>query len=144
VQPSPVLRAVLAAALLVLGQGAAHAQAPPPKGPPPVTKAAPRLPPNASQTSRIPAGVDSGTSATSDTMELGTPVPPALGGDRSEMTTRSAAARAAARPKPAASSPDCAPRNGTATMGKTAAPPAKGPVGAASGATVARGSLPAC
>jgi hypothetical protein len=98
--PSVVRHGVVAAVLLVLAQAAADAQTP-------VTKAPPRLPPNASQTSRIPAGTDTGTPASSDTVELGTPVPPNLGGDRSEMRTRSAAARAAARPKLPTSSADC-------------------------------------
>ena len=146
--PPPVLRTVLAAALIALGQGAAQAQAqaPAPKGPPPVTKAPPRLPPNASETSRIPAGVDSGTSATSDTMPLGTPIPPSLGADRNELKTRSAAARAAARPKPGASGADCGPRNDATTMGKPTAPPSKAaPVGgAASATTVLRSSPPNC
>ena len=145
-KPTPVLRAAFAAALLVVAQAAALAQAPAPKGPPPVTKAPPRLPPNASETSRIPAGVDTGTSATSDTMPLGTPIPPALGADRSELTTRSAAARAAARPKIGASSPECGPRNGVATGGKSAAATAKaGPMGtAASATTVLRTPPPGC
>ena len=110
-----------------------------------MTKPPPRLPPNAAQTSRIPAGVDTGSSATSDSMQLGTPVPPSLGADTNEMRTRSAAARAAARPKPGASSADCVPRNGAATMGKTAPPSKAGPAGgAASGTTALRTTQPAC
>ena len=88
--------APFAAALFVLAHAPVDAQ--------PVTKAPPRLPPNAAQTSRIPAGVDTGSPATSQTVPLGTPVPPALGADRNEIKTRSAAARAAARPKLGASS----------------------------------------
>ncbi len=57
-----------------------------------------RLPPIGSQTSNIPAGVDSGTPATSDSMPLGTPVPPVAAADRNDQNKRSAAARAAARP----------------------------------------------
>ena len=64
-----------------------------------------RLPPTGSQTTGIPAGVDSGTPATSDSMPLGTPVPPAVAADRNDQNKRSAAARAAARPASAASSP---------------------------------------
>ena len=147
-------RAVLAAAILVLAQSAAVAQTSPPKPPPPVTKAPPRLPPNASETSRIPAGVDTGTSATRDTMPLGTPIPPALGADRNEIKTRSAAARAAARPKIGASAADCArrPAGDPVAVGKTSpgpagtttttAPPATTP-GAAS-TTVLRTAVPDC
>ena len=60
----------------------------------------PRLPADAAQTSRIPAGVDSGTSTTSSSTPLGMPVPPDPSADRVEQRTRSAAARAAARPDP--------------------------------------------
>lgn len=70
-------------------------------------KQPPRLPPNASETSRIPAGVDTGSPVTSDALPLGTPVPPNASAGRTELTTRSAAARAAARPKPTASGADC-------------------------------------
>jgi hypothetical protein len=62
-----------------------------------------RLPPTGSQTSAIPAGVDSGTPATSDSMPLGTPVPPVGAADRNDQNKRSAAARAAARPAAGAS-----------------------------------------
>ena len=44
---------------------------------------------------------------TSDALPLGTPVPPNASAGRTELTTRSAAARAAARPKPIASGADC-------------------------------------
>lgn len=73
----------------------------------PTTKAPPRLPPNASEQSRIPAGADTGSPVTSDALPLGTPVPPNASAGRKELTTRSAAARAAARPKGTASSADC-------------------------------------
>jgi hypothetical protein len=73
-----------------------------------------RLPPNASEASRIPAGVDTGSPATSDAQQLGTPVPPNAGADRTELKTRSAAARAAARPRSIASSPDCTKKLGPA------------------------------
>ncbi len=63
-----------------------------------------RLPPTGSQTSDIPAGVDTGSPTTSSAMQLGTPVPPALSADRRDQNKRSAAARAAARPASAASS----------------------------------------
>jgi hypothetical protein len=66
-------------------------------------KPPPRLPPTGSQTSNIPAGVDTGTPATSDSMPLGTPVPPAAAADRNDQNKRSAAARSAARPTASAS-----------------------------------------
>jgi hypothetical protein len=95
-----IRRVVVAVLLLVfvpLGAIAQIINAKPPR----------RLPPNASETSRIPAGVDTGSPATSDSVQLGTPVPPNASGDRSELKTRSAAARAAARPKATASGADC-------------------------------------
>jgi hypothetical protein len=88
-------------------------------------KPPPRLPPNASETSRIPAGVDTGSPATSDAEQLGTPVPPNASADRGELKTKSAAARAAARPKQVASGADC-----TRKLAPTAADDAK--AGAAS------------
>lgn len=62
-----------------------------------------RLPPLGSQTSDIPAGVDTGSPATSNSMQLGTPVPPSAAADRGDQNKRSAAARAAARPASSAS-----------------------------------------
>lgn len=62
-----------------------------------------RLPPLGSQTSDIPAGVDTGSPATSNSMQLGTPVPPAAAADRADQNKRSAAARAATRPASSAS-----------------------------------------
>jgi len=62
-----------------------------------------RLPPTGAQSSDIPAGVDTGSPATSNAMQLGTPVPPSLAADRGDQNKRSAAARAAARPASAAS-----------------------------------------
>jgi len=93
-------------------------------------KPPPRLPPNASETSRIPAGVDTGSPATSDAQQLGTPVPPNAGADRTELKTRSAAARAAARPKPLASGAACT---------KALAPSSASPATAAS-STLPRGA----
>lgn len=84
-------------------------------------KPPPRLPPNASETSRIPAGVDTGSPATSDAQQLGTPVPPNAGADRTELKTKSAAARAAARPKLVASGADCTRKIGPATASSSAA-----------------------
>ena len=143
-KPLPALR--LAALATVLLGAAAAAQTPATKPPPPVTKAAPRLPPNASESSRIPAGVDTGSPATSENLPLGTPVPPVLGADRTEIRNRSAAARAAARPKLAASSADCS--RGAATApgkGASAAAPRSGPTGAAASApTVLRAGAADC
>ncbi len=112
-RPAAFRRVMFSTALLVVSaQAQAQIAAKPP----------PRLPPNASDTSRIPAGVDSGSPATSDTLPLGTPVPPTPGADRGELKTRSAAARAAARPKLATSGADCTRRvdggNAPATAGK--------------------------
>ena len=97
-RPAAFRRVMLSTALLVVAQAAAAQTA---------AKPPPRLPPNASETVRIPAGVDSGSPATTDNLPLGTPVPPTPGADRGELRTRSAAARAAARPKLTASSADC-------------------------------------
>jgi hypothetical protein len=63
------------------------------------TKQPPRLPPSPSQTAQIPNGVDTGTTQTNGSMPLGTPVPP-NGVVGPQQRTRSAAARAAARPDP--------------------------------------------
>jgi hypothetical protein len=83
-----------------------------------------RLPPTGSQTSGIPAGVDSGTPATSDSMPLGTPVPPAAAADRNDQNKRSAAARAAARPAAASAS---APASAAAINDSAAAADARRP-----------------
>jgi len=56
-----------------------------------------RLPPTGSQTGDIPTGVDTGTPSTSNSVPLGTPVPPNMAVDRADQNKRSAAARAAAR-----------------------------------------------
>jgi hypothetical protein len=90
-------RVVLSAAILAIAQ-AAQAQ---------TTKPPPRLPPTPSQTSQIPGGVDTGTAGGSDSLQLGTPVMSNATGERSPLRGGSAAARAAARPKPTASSADC-------------------------------------
>lgn len=110
----PTLLAVLVALasipLLVTTAVAQPASAAAPAAPPPSrTKAPPRLPPAPADQSRIPAGIDTGTPATSDTVPLGTPVPPTAGVDQRVLREESAAARAAARRKaepvpPAASS----------------------------------------
>jgi len=70
-------------------------------------KPPPRLPPPPSQTSQIPGGVDTGTPGGSDSQQLGTPVMSNSTGQPSALRGGSAAARAAARPKPTASSVDC-------------------------------------
>ncbi len=130
-------RAMLWAALLALAPSVL-AQTPKPP---------PRLPPSPSQSSQIPGGVDTGTPAGSDSKQLGTPVMSNATGERSTLQGGSAAARAAARPKPTASSADCtrplaasddkaasAPLPKPSLTGKPRpAPPAKPPV--AQGAT---------
>jgi hypothetical protein len=90
-------RAALSAALVVLAQVALAQTAKPP----------PRLPPSPSEASRIPGGVDTGTPGGSDSLQLGTPVMSNATGQPSAFRGGSAAARAAARPKPTASSADC-------------------------------------
>jgi hypothetical protein len=70
-------------------------------------KPPPRLPPTASQTSQIPGGTDTGTPGGSDSVQLGTPVMSNSMSHGSALKGGSAAARAAARPKAAASSADC-------------------------------------
>lgn len=96
---SLALRRVLLAAAFTAVAQAAPAQT--------TAKPPPRLPPNPSDTARIPAGVDTGSPTTSGNQQLGTPVGPSIGTDRKDLTARSAAARAAARPKPTASGADC-------------------------------------
>jgi hypothetical protein len=60
-----------------------------------------RPPPTGAQMSEIPAGVDSGTPATSNSMQLGMPVPPSQQtGDQGAQNRNSAAGRAAARKGP--------------------------------------------
>ena len=90
-------RAVLSAALAALAPSALAQAAKPP----------PRLPPTPSQTSQIPGGVDTGTPGGSDSQQLGTPVMSNSTGQPGAFKGGSAAARAAARPKPTASSADC-------------------------------------
>ncbi|MEO8836067.1 MAG: hypothetical protein ABI364_04955 [Caldimonas sp.] len=97
--PASRCRVAAGASLLVLASVGVGAQTRP--------KPPPRLPPNAAEAARIPAGVDTGSPTTSDSLSLGTPVPPAIGVDRRDERARSAAARAAVRPKPAASGADC-------------------------------------
>jgi hypothetical protein len=65
-----------------------------------------RVPPTGAQLPEIPAGVDSGTPTTSNSMQLGMPVPPSQQADDQAAQNRrsSAAARAPARPRPAAAS----------------------------------------
>ena len=96
-----------------------------------------RLPPNASETSRIPAGVDTGSPVTGDSLPLGTPVPPNASAGRTELTTRSAAARAAARPKLASSSGACTKKLGPAAgdAGKPTVRLSGNPAGPATGAS---------
>lgn len=108
-------RLAIGASLFVLAPLVAQAQTS-------ATKPPPRLQPNVS--TGIPAGVDSGTPATSDSMQLGTPVPPAVNDSRN-----SAAARAAARSGPRAplspASAASAPASGAAEQKASPAKPAK-------------------
>ena len=61
-----------------------------------------RPPPTGAQMSEIPAGVDAGTPATSNSMQLGMPVPPSQNAaDQGIQNRNSAAGRAAARKGPA-------------------------------------------
>ena len=117
--PSVVRHGVLAAVLLVLAQAAADAQTP-------VTKPPPRLPPNASQTSQHSgrrrlrhAGIErlAGNWARRCCRTWAATA--------ARCGTRSAAARAAARPKPPASGADCT------------RPPAGGAAGKPEGANAA-------
>lgn len=123
------LGAVVLALVLAHGVAAAQTKVKPP----------PRLQPTPSQTTQIPAGIDSGSPASSDTMQLGTPVPGGMGTEGKEYKAHSAAARAAARPKPGASSADCVqPAAKTAVPAGTpasASGPRVWPAGAASGAS---------
>jgi len=133
VNPMPALRlAVLATGLLVLVHASDAQNAT--KPPPPVTKAPPRLPPNAAESGRIPAGVDTGSGATTGSLPLGTPVPPVLGADRTEIRNRSAAARAAARPKLGASDAGCAQAAAAPGKSASASAPRSGAAGAAASA----------
>jgi len=96
-RPVAFRRAVLTAALVAFVASAQAQTAKPP----------PRLPPTPSQNSQIPGGVDTGTPGGSDSQQLGTPVMSNSTGQPSALRGGSAAARAAARPKPTASSADC-------------------------------------
>jgi len=136
VKPSSVARAAFAAAFFVFVAVAAEAQQP-------VTKAPPRLPANPTASGRIPAGVDTGSPASSDTLQLGTPVPPALGAESHEMRARGAAARAAARPKPATSAADCV-RPGAVNVAGKGASAAGGVKGGASAPSTAARTPTGC
>ena len=98
--PAP-LRIALLAALLALSSVSAQAQTV-------VAKQPRQLPPPVSQTNSVPAGVDIGTGATSESVPLGTPVMTGPPTNRATFKAESAAARAAGRPKPAASAASAA------------------------------------
>ncbi len=85
-------------------------------------KPPPRLPPPAAQSTQIPGGIDTGTPGGSDSLQLGTPVMSNATGERSPLKGGGAAARAAARPKPTASSADCT-RPLASSTGEKAPPP---------------------
>lgn len=126
-------------ALLLVAAGMASAADTTQKTPPR------RLPPNAADSVRIPAGVDTGSPATTDAVPLGTPVPPTGAVGRNDQNKRGAAARAAARPKtraasdPAAAAVDAAASAGAlAGRSRAVCPPTSGKgrrAGVASGAS---------
>lgn len=121
---SALRKTIVGLSFLVLAPVAALAQTSPNKQPP-------RLPPNESQSSQIPAGVDTGSPTTSDHLPLGTPNPTDASADQVYQRTNSAAARAAARPDPltrtGAPLPTAAPLVGAAVM-KDASRPAGQPL----------------
>ena len=124
----------IGATLFALIEVAAYAQTAPANKP----ERRPPTPPTSTQS--IPSGLDTGTPAGSKTKQLGSPVVPANDAERSEIRNRSAAARAAARPRAGASASalgkDCAP--GVAASGAPVALPGSGFVGgSASPATAA-------
>ncbi len=88
-------RIALLAPLLALSSVVAQAQT--------AAKQPRQLPPPAAQVNGVPAGVDTGTPAGSDSVPLGTPVMSGAPTNRATFKAESAAARAAGRPKPAAS-----------------------------------------
>ena len=114
----------IGAALFALVETAAYAQTVPAK-----PERQPPVPPTSTQS--IPSGLDTGTPAGSKTKQLGSPVVPANEAERTEIRNRSAAARAAARPRAGASASvlgkDCAP--GVAASGAPVALPGSGFVG---------------
>ena len=101
IRPSS-LRLALAAAVVGQARLSLPATAPPPHAKKPER----RVPPTGAQMPELPAGVDSGTPTTSNSMQLGMPVPPSQqAADQAEQNRRSsAAARAAARPSSSAAS----------------------------------------
>ena len=113
IRPVAFRRALLTAALVAFVASAQAQTAKPP----------PRLPPTPSQNSQIPGGVDTGTPGGSDSQQLGTPVMSNARGQPSALRGGSAAARAAARPKPTASSADCTKAAAGANDPKAPPPP---------------------
>ena len=97
----------------------------------PSSKGSLKVQPRPSATSTLPARVDAGTPATSNSVPLGTPTMPANDAERNELRKTSAAARAAARRKGTPVPPDSAnppPVNAAAEAARTAplsAPPGK-------------------
>ena len=96
----------------------------------PASKGTLKVQPRPSATSTVPAGVDAGTPATSNSVPLGTPTTPANDAERNDLRKASAAARAAARRKgtpvpPAANQP---PINAAAEAARTAPESAPGKV----------------
>ena len=97
----------------------------------PASKGTLKVQPRPSATSTVPAGVDAGTPATSNSVPLGTPTTPANDAERNDLRKASAAARAAARrkgtpvPPPSANPP---PINAAAEAARTAPESAPGKV----------------
>ncbi|MEO6745331.1 MAG: hypothetical protein ABIS28_17580 [Caldimonas sp.] len=118
--------AAWAASLLLAVPLAVHAQAERPSA-----KGTLKVQPRPSATSTVPAGVDAGTPATSNSVPLGTPTKPANEAERNDLRKASAAARAAARRKGTPVPPESAnqpPVNAAAEAARTApdsAPPGK-------------------
>ena len=87
-----------------------------------------RVPPTGAQISEIPAGVDSGSPATSNSMQLGMPVPPSQqSADQAEQNRRSSAAsNAYAKPiGPVITTVEPKPPAKTSTAAKAASAPAR-------------------
>ena len=97
----------------------------------PASKGTLKVQPRPSATSTVPAGVDAGTPATSNSVPLGTPTTPANDAERNDLRKASAAARAAARRKGTPVPPASAnqpPINAAAEAARTAPESAPGKV----------------
>ena len=120
-RPSPaIFRIAALAASLALCPFAVEAQNV-------VAKQPRQLPPPVSQSNSVPAGVDIGTGATSESKPLGTPVMTGSPTNRATFKAESAAARAAGRPKAAASGASAAKPGPAVSASDVAARPARPP-----------------